>query len=239
MTDNSKIKALISCIDLNNLEPDCDANAVESLCQKAQTANGNIASVTIAPKFVTLAKGLLAKTGIKVAAGIGFPDSSEDTVTLETETQRAIVDGAQEIELLMPYEALSSGRPGFAETQIVRIKRVCGSLPLKVNLQCDALTDAQTIREAGQVALAAGADFIVTSSRAISKDMAMDSAKILLPLMNEAGGQSGIKINADFSSAADALSCFEMTRENTNAEPEPDTFRLGSQKLLDTLNAAL
>ncbi|MFX9089505.1 hypothetical protein ABTN55_20545, partial [Acinetobacter baumannii] len=83
-------------------------------------------------RFIKDAVPLLKGTGVKIATVVNFPGGGEDTGAVERETAEAIAAGADEIDLVMPYQAFLDGRHGFAETQIVRVKRVCGATTLKV-----------------------------------------------------------------------------------------------------------
>lgn len=243
MSETEILHGLIGCLDLTNLEENCDSAAITALCEKARTPQGNVAAVCIQPRFVAEAKALLAGTGIKIASVVNFPDGGEDTCALEAETQQALADGADEIELVIPCKVLAEGRPGFVETQIVRIKRICGDRVLKAVLETGALPDSDTIAKAADIALGAGADFLKTSSATVASSNPPNRADILLTAIAEHAEQNGavgFEAAGEIQTPDDAVACFQTARRiRGDATPNPDHFRIGAGDLLDTLIAAL
>lgn len=240
MSDTGLLKGLIRCLDLTNLNDDCDSVALAALCKKAQTPHGNVAAVCVWPRFVGEARKLLAGTGIRIAAVVNFPQGGEDTPAVEAETRQALGEGADEIDLVMAYEALAEGRPGFAETQIVRIKRICGPKVLKVILETGELQEPELIRTAAEVALAAGADFLKTSTGKVAVNATLEAAEILLSVIADIDASKGFKPAGGIRTAADAVAYFEVAqRVRGDKVPDPDRFRLGASSVLDGLIAAI
>ncbi|WP_306260344.1 deoxyribose-phosphate aldolase [Pararhizobium sp. IMCC21322] len=240
MSDTDLLKGLIGCLDLTNLNDDCDSAAIAALCAKAQTPHGNVAAVCIYPRFVAEAKDHLSGTGIKVVTVVNFPDGGEDTVAVEAATRQALADGADEIDLVMAYKALAEGRPGFAETQIVRIKRICGDTLLKVILETGELQDAETIRKAADVALAAGADFLKTSTGKVATNATLDAAEILLTAIAETDKTIGFKPAGGIKTSSDAIAYFDVAKRiRGDAAPNPALFRLGASSVLDAMIASI
>ncbi len=243
MSETEVLNGLIGCLDLTNLEEDCDTAAITALCEKARTPHGNVAAVCIRPRYVKEAKALLADTGIKVASVVNFPDGGEDTCALEAETRQTLADGADEIELVIPYRALAEGRPGFVETQIVRIKRICGDRVLKTVLETGALPDTDTVAKAADIALGAGADFLKTSSGTVATSTTPNRADILLTAIAKQAEQNravGFEAAGEIQTSDDAVACFQTARRiRGDATPNPDLFRIGAGDLLDTLITAI
>tara|TARA_R110002167_G_scaffold41655_36_gene127222 strand:- start:1836 stop:2591 length:756 start_codon:yes stop_codon:yes gene_type:complete len=240
MTDTALLAGLIRCLDLTNLNDDCDSAALAALCKKAQTPHGNVAAVCIWPRFVGEAKKLLAGTGIKIVTVVNFPQGGEDTLAVEEETRQALRDGADEIDMVMAYQALAEGRAGFSETQIVRIKRICGEKVLKVILETGELKSPELIRTASELALAAGADFLKTSTGKVAVNATLEAAEILSSVIADSGATKGFKPAGGMKSAADAVAYFEVAqRVRGDTVPDPDTFRLGASSVLDALIAAI
>jgi deoxyribose-phosphate aldolase len=171
---------------------------------------------------------------------VNFPDGGEDTCALEVETRQALSDGADEIELVIPYNALAEGRPGFMETQIVRIKRICGDNVLKTVLETGALPDAETIAKAAGIALGAGADFLKTSSGAVATSNTPNRADLLLTAIAEQNSTAGFAAAQDIQTPDEALACFHAARRiRGDTSPDPKLFRIGAGTLLDELISAL
>ncbi len=240
MTETAVLTGLIGCLDLTNLNDECDSAAIAALCAKAQTPHGNVASVCILPRFVAEAKDLLEGTGIKIATVVNFPDGGEDTRAVEAATKKALEDGADEIDLVMPYKALIEGRPGFAETQIVRVKRICGERVLKVILETGELPDTDTIRQAADIALVAGADFLKTSTGTVATNATLEASENMLSAIADTGKSVGFEPAGGLRTSADAIAYFDAAKRMRGDEaPNPDLFRIGASDLSDALIAAI
>lgn len=223
-------------LDLTDLSDSCTEAAIETLCQKAVTPFGTVAAVCLYPPFVAQAKTLLHGSGVKIATVVNFPDGGDDTVEVERETAAAIANGADEIDLVMPYRAFLAGRHGFAETQIVRIRRVCGPVTLKVILETGRLALPEPIREASDLALSAGADFIKTSTGKVEVNATPEAARIMLAAIRASGRAAGFKAAGGVRSAAEAGAYLQLADEIMGPDwATPATFRFGASALLANL----
>ncbi|MBA3325116.1 MAG: deoxyribose-phosphate aldolase, partial [Rhodobacteraceae bacterium] len=154
-------RALV-CLDLTNLDDDCDEAAVAELCRRAQTPEGSAAAVCVWPRFVPQAKAALAHTGIHVATVVNFPGGDQPLEAVKSETRAALDAGAEEIDLVTPWRALAAGDAGAVATTVRAIKDVCGAATLKAILETGALADPVLIGLAAKAALDGGADFLKT-----------------------------------------------------------------------------
>ena len=227
-------------VDLTDLTDNCTPASIEALCAKAVTPHGIVAAVCIYPAFVAQAKRLLAGSGVKIATVVNFPGGGEDTVAVEHETVAAIADGADEIDLVMPYQAYMAGRHGFTETQIVRVKRVCGPVTLKVILETGRLLLPEIIRGASDLALEAGADFIKTSTGKVEINATAHAARIMLAAIRTSGRAAGFKAAGGVRTTAEAGTYLELADEILGPDwVSPATFRFGASGLLTDLIAQL
>lgn len=228
-------------VDLTDLSDEATEAGARDLCARAVTAKGRVAAVCLWPRFVGVAKAALAGTGVKIATVVNFPHGGEDTRAVEAETARAIADGADEIDLVMPYRAFLAGRPGFAETQILRVKRICeGRAVLKVILETGEIGDPALVRAAADLAVGAGADFLKTSTGKVAINATLEAAKLLLEATKAAPRPVGVKVAGGIRTVADAASYLALADEIMGAGwVSPATFRFGASGLLDALLAAL
>ncbi len=231
----------ISLLDLTNLNDDCDAAAIDALCAKAQTPYGNTAAVCVWPRFVAQSKKALAGTGIKVATVVNFPAGGEDVAATVAETEQAIADGADEIDLVIPYKAYAAGRRGYAETMIVRVKEaIPADRKLKTILETGELAEADLIRGAATMAIEAGADFIKTSTGKVKVNATPETAEIMLEVINESGKAIGFKPAGGVRTLDDASTYLAIAAKYMGADwAAPDTFRFGASGVLDALIAAM
>jgi deoxyribose-phosphate aldolase len=152
-----------SMIDHTLLKPDATRAGIEALCREA--AQFKFATVCVNPTWVTLAARLLAGSGVGVCSVVGFPLGATTPDVKGYETQRAIFDGAREIDMVINIGALKSGDLRLVERDIEAVTgpcRACGALS-KVIIEAALLTDDEKIT-ASTIAKAAGADYVKTST---------------------------------------------------------------------------
>eukprot|EP01037_Dinobryon_pediforme_P032127 gene32127-36935_t len=221
-------------VDLTDLSDTCTEEAIAALCARAVTPHGSVAAICVYPRFV--AQGAAALKGTVV----NFPGGGEDTVGTERETAKAVADGADEIDLVMPYQSFMRGQRGFAETQIVRGKRQCGGALLKVILETGKLVTPELIRAASDLALAAGADFIKTSTGKVEVNATPEAARIMLTAIHDCGRPAGFKAAGGVRTTAEAGVYLAIADEIMGEGwVEPACFRFGASGLLGDLVAVL
>jgi deoxyribose-phosphate aldolase len=152
-----------SMIDHTLLKPDATRANIEELCREA--AQFKFATVCVNPTWVALASRLLAGSGVGVCSVVGFPLGATTPDVKGYETQRAIFDGAREIDMVINVGALKSGDLRAVERDLEAVTspcRSCGALS-KVIIEAALLTDDEKIT-ACTLAKAAGADYVKTST---------------------------------------------------------------------------
>lgn len=231
-------------VDLTNLDDACTPDDVAALCARAVTPHGAVVAVCLWPRFVAQAKTALAGTGVKVATVVNFPAGGDDTLAVVAETRQAVADGADEIDLVMPYRAFVAGRRGFAEEQIRRVKAACGDVLLKVILETGEIGDAMLIHAVSDVAIGAGADFIKTSTGKVAVNATPEAAEVMLTVIEEVrrehGSTVGFKAAGGIRTVADAARYLALADRILGANwVSAATFRFGASGLLDALLAAL
>lgn len=150
-------------IDHTLLKPDATRHDIEELCSEA--GKFKFATVCVNPTWVALSARLLAGTGVGVCSVVGFPLGATTADVKGYETQRAIFDGATEIDMVINVGALKSGDLRVVERDIEAVVapcRECGILS-KVIIEAALLTDEEKIT-ACTLAKAAGADYVKTST---------------------------------------------------------------------------
>ncbi len=148
-------------IDSTLLAPDARKEQIEALCREA--LEHHFASVCINPCFIRTAKAILEGSDVKVCTVIGFPLGAMTTKSKVFETEDAIANGADEVDMVINVSALKDGKDDYVENEIRAIKEACKGNLLKVIIECCLLTDAEKER-ACLLAKRAGADFVKTST---------------------------------------------------------------------------
>ena len=150
-------------IDHSLLRPELDDAFVEDGCRLA--ARYDVASVCVRPADVIRARAILGGTDVAVGTTIGFPHGNHLTATKVFEAERALADGATELDMVIQIGALKAGRDADVEADIRAIVEVAhaGGAIVKVIFENAYLTDDEKIR-ACHLTEAAGAEFVKTST---------------------------------------------------------------------------
>lgn len=241
--DRERALLAISLVDLTDLTDDCDASAVASLCERA--SRYGTAAVCVWPDFVTLASEILrefrADGGPTVATVVNFPTGDERPYSVAIQTERAIADGADEIDVVLPYRAFAAGdrdRPP-AVLQAVR-SATDGSAIMKVILETGSLPDVATIARATQFAIDHGADFVKTSTGKAAVSATPEAVAAMLDVLAGERRAIGIKPSGGISTVADAERYLGMAEAAMGAGwLSRRTFRFGASGLLTALVAAV
>ena len=233
-------KRALAALDLTNLDKDCDADAVRELCARATTPFGKTAAVCVWPAFVSQSKTALAGSGVKVATVVGFPGGEDAVADVVDLTEQAVADGADEIDMVIPYQSFMEGREEMVVTRVKRVKRAAGAATVKAILETGVLQDAGMIRRAADLAIEGGADFIKTSTGKVAVNATLRAARIMLEAIRDSGEAVGLKPAGGVKTTADAANYLALADEVMGEGwATPETFRLGASSALDALLATL
>ncbi len=238
------LKLAISLIDLTSLTDQETAEDIITLCKQAKSIAGNTAAVCIFPKYITLAKQQLQAQNtpfIKVATVVNFPNGNSAIDNVIHETQTAIALGADEIDLVFPYRALMAGNSDIGYQLVKACKSLCdNNTVLKVIIESGELKDPLLIQQASKIAIAAGADFIKTSTGKVAVNATIEAANIILTTIKNSGENVGFKAAGGVHSMADVKQYLQLITEHCNdAWLTPKLVRFGASKLLDNLLTTL
>lgn len=241
MTDLNENAALaLSCLDLTNLEEDCDEAAVAQLCARAVTRHGPVAAVCIWPKFVAQAKSLLRSTPVRVATVVNFPSGQDSIAEVRSLTAQAVSDGADEIDMVIPWSDVLEGHAGVVSPTVRSVRSASGSATLKAILETGMLETPELITQAAAEAIQGGADFLKTSTGKVSVNATPKAARIVLEAIRDSGKPVGFKPSGGLRTTEAAAEYIEIATEVMgDGWVTPQTFRIGSAKLLDDLLAVL
>ncbi len=244
MTGDSRLKTAarraLVCLDLTNLEDGCDAAAIDDLCRRAQTQHGSVAAVCIWPRFVSQAARLLDRTGIKVATVVNFPGGDQPLDAVLEMTRTALGEGADEIDLVVPWRQLKAGDERAVTDCVLAVKAACGAAVLKAILETGELADPALIGLAAERALDGGADFLKTSTGKVKVNATPRAAEILLKAIALRGSHAGFKAAGGVRTTEDAALYLDIAdRIMGSGWAGPRHFRFGASGLLAALIATL
>jgi deoxyribose-phosphate aldolase len=226
----------LALLDLTTLEPGDTDDTVRALCGRAVTPAGPVAAVCIWPRSVRAAKAALAGSPVRVATVVNFPAGGTDAGAAAAETRAAVADGADEIDMVLPYTAFAAGDRAAAEAVLRAVREACLGRTLKVILETGLLPDAATVRAAADLAVAGGADFLKTSTGKAKPAATPEAARILCEAAAAAGGRVGVKPAGGIRDLDAAVAYLAIADEVCGAGwARPATFRFGASGLLDAL----
>ncbi|HLK55726.1 MAG TPA: deoxyribose-phosphate aldolase, partial [Chthonomonadaceae bacterium] len=202
-------------IDHTLLKPDAPEAAVRKLCREART-HGFI-SVCILPCWVSVAQAELEESGVRVGTVIGFPLGANATAVKVIESEEAMRDGADELDMVLNVSAVKSAAWEAVEADIgaVVAAATAGGAEVKVILECAYLTEAEK-RQAAQIVAGSGAAFVKTSTGFGPGGATLEDVRLLKEI---AGGRCGVKAAGGIRDMPAALAMLDAgaTRLGTSA----------------------
>ena len=200
-------------IDHTLLKPESRQDQIDKLIREAKTYN--FASVCINPTWVSYAAKALEGTDIKVCTVIGFPLGATTSAVKALETKDAISHGADEVDMVINIGQAKSGHFAFVEEDIRAVVEASGDKLVKVIIETCLLTDKEKIK-ACQAAVAAGADFVKTSTGFSTAGARLDDVRLMRQTV---GPDVGVKAAGGTRSLEDAQAFIEAgaTRIGTSA----------------------
>lgn len=153
----------------------------------------NFHGICVNPAYVKLAKEHLENTDVKVITTVGFPLGANKSQVKAYETQQAIEDGADEIDMVINVTALKNKDYDFVKQDIEMVKAFCNQKPLKVILETDLLTKDE-IKKACEICIEAKADFVKTSTGFVKGGVGAKAEDV--ELMYKTVSPYGLKVKA-------------------------------------------
>lgn len=244
----SKLWALdlaIRSMDLTTLEGSDTPGKIVAMCGKAVRPNPtdpsipSVAAVCIYPQLVPVAVGRLKNTGVKVASVAGgFPSGLGPLDARLREVHEVVELGADEVDIVLNRSLFLGGRYAQAFEEIVAARGAAGEAHLKVILEIGELGSYDRIRQASVLAMAAGADFIKTSTGKISTGSTLPGALCMMEaareFLHETGRRVGIKVAGGIRRSKQAIQYLVLLYETLGPDwMTPGLFRIGASTLLN------
>lgn len=239
------LRLAIQTMDLTTLEGADTPGKVAALASKALRPDPadpsvpSVAAVCVYPSLVPAARERLDGSGVKVAAvATGFPSGQYPTAVKVADVRAAVELGADEIDMVIDRGAFLSGRYAKVYDEIVQVKEACGGAHLKVILETGELGTYDNVRRATLLAIAAGADFVKTSTGKISPAATLPVALCMLEAIRdvyeETGRRIGFKAAGGIRQAKQAVQHLVLAHETLGPEwLTPELYRIGASSLLN------
>ena len=234
MQDNLRI---LQFIDLTSLNDTDSVETISALCHKAMTQTGHVAAVCVYPQFVSQAKKILDKTTVRIATVVNFPAGTETLAEVLASIKQAVADGANEIDMVFPYQAYLQGDKLSSYAFVRACKVACGEhVLLKVILETGVLSDPTAIAEVSYHVCHAGADFLKTSTGKVAAGATSEAVQAMLNVLHKIPRRIGLKVSGGVKTVEQAEHYIQLA-EKTMGEHWliPDHFRIGASQLVDNL----
>jgi len=239
--DGTRVIELIDLTDLN------DAHAPDGLADLVERAvEHGVPAVCVWPEFVADVASMLDDSGdtggCLIATVVNFPSGDAPVDDVVAETARALADGADEIDVVLPYRAVLAGDTGTASMMIERVAAVVhgatgrSSRPaeLKVILETGELVADEAVAGAARLAIDAGADFIKTSTGKTAVSATPRAVERMVDVIATAERTVGLKPSGGIRTVAEALRYLAIVDQRLGSGwATPATFRFGASSLLD------
>ncbi|MGH3130826.1 MAG: deoxyribose-phosphate aldolase [Gaiellaceae bacterium] len=244
----SKLWALelaVRMMDLTTLEGADTPGKVAALASKAVHPDPvdrtvpSVAAVCVYPNLVPVAVQRVRGSSVKVASvATAFPSGQSPLEVKLEETRAVVAMGADEVDMVIDRGAFLSGRYAKVYDEIVRVKEACGDAHLKVILETGELGTYDNVRRASLLAMAAGADFIKTSTGKLPSAATLPVTLVMLEAIRdvheETGRQVGMKPAGGIRDAKQAIQYLVLLHETLGLDwLTPDLFRFGASSLLN------
>ncbi len=239
------LELAVRVMDLTTLEGADTPGKVAALCSKAlrpdpsDASVPSVAAVCVYPNLVPTAVERLRGSGVRVASvATAFPSGQSPLDVKLAEVRDVVELGADEVDMVIDRGAFLSGRYAKVFDEIVKVKEACGEAHLKVILEVAELGTYDNVRRASLLAMAAGADFIKTSTGKLPGAATLPVQLVMLEAIRdvheETGRKVGMKPAGGVRTAKNAIQYLVQVHETLGPEwLTPDLYRIGASSLLN------
>ena len=239
--DREGLRKVFACIDNTTLEGSDTCEKVEALCrrsmelQDAARGIGHVAAVCVYPAMVECVKETLTREGVEIAAVTsGFPASQTFIEVKVAETALAVAAGATEVDVVLSVGKFMDGNHSDVFDELTELKEAARGAKMKVILETGELGNAKSIKQAALLAMAAGADFVKTSTGKTAVGATPEAVCVMCHAAKEfydkCGVKVGIKVSGGVRKAEDAIRYYTLVKEILGKDWE---MRFGCSKLID------
>lgn len=236
---------IVRMIDLTTLEGKDTAGKVAQMSAKAirpdplDSSVPSVAAVCVYPNMVPHAVLATEGTSVRVASvATYFPSGLADTDIKVEEVSRVVKQGADEVDMVIDRGAFLAGEYFKVFDEIRRVKDACGEAHLKVILETGELGNLDNVRRASMLAMAAGGDFIKTSTGKITPAATLPDTLVMLEAIRDfyeaTGVMVGMKPAGGIKTSKEAIKYLVVLNETLGTLwMSPDWFRFGASSLLN------
>ena len=247
--ENNNIEVWKQClhsIDLTTLNGDDTTEKVEKMAQAVNEFEDhfpeipNVAAMCVYPALVQTAADTLTEPIGIAAVAAGFPASQTFVEIKVAESAMAVAAGATEIDIVISIGKFLEGNYQEVFDEISEVKAAIQDAHLKVILETGALKTAENIYKASIIAMAAGADFIKTSTGKVPVNATPEATYVMCQAIKAWKEKTGVKVcykpAGGVSTTAEAVQHYTLVKEILGEDwLNNESFRFGASRLANNL----
>ena len=204
----------------------------------------NVGAICVYPALVPVVKARLTENIGIASVAAGFPASQTFIEVKVAETAMAVMEGATEIDVVISIGKFLEGNYEEVFEELTEIKAACREAHLKVILETGALQTASNIKKTSVLAMAAGADFIKTSTGKIPVAATLDATYVMCQAIKEWHEKTGVKVSykpaGGIVTTEDAVKHYTIVKEILGNDWLNNTrFRFGASRLANNLLSSI
>ncbi|MDX3773702.1 deoxyribose-phosphate aldolase [Chromatiaceae bacterium AAb-1] len=241
MTNPLRLLQLVKLLDVTRLTDDDSPEAFGDWLKSLPELAAPVACYCVYPDYIPLLKTWLEqqKHFAGIATVVNFPAGELSAEQVTTQIIQAVQAGADEIDCVLPYQALLRGKQQQVREFLRVIRQATADKCLKVIIESGELITAQQISIATELAIEEGADFIKSSTGKVPVGITREAARIMLTVIANAGRPVGFKASGGVRSVEQALLLVDLYEELTGKSATKDSMRIGASALLHDLAGQL
>ena len=243
-------KRCFNSIDLTSLKETDTEEEIRSMVEKVNNFEENfpdipnVGAICVFPSMVSTVKATLTEPIGIAAVSAGFPASQTFIEVKVAETAMCVMEGATEIDVVISVGKFLAGKYDEVFEELTEIKSACRDAHLKVILETGALKTAANIKKASVLAMAAGADFIKTSTGKIPVAATPEATYIMCTAIKDWNEKTGAKVGykpaGGIATAEDAVKHYTLVKEILGDEwLNNKLFRFGASSLANKLLSSI
>ena len=243
-------KRCFNSIDLTSLKETDTEEEIRSMVEKVNNFEENfpdipnVGAICVFPSMVSTVKATLTEPVGIAAVSAGFPASQTFIEVKVAETAMCVMEGATEIDVVISVGKFLAGKYDEVFEELTEIKSACRDAHLKVILETGALKTAANIKKASVLAMAAGADFIKTSTGKIPVAATPEATYIMCTAIKDWNEKTGAKVGykpaGGIATAEDAVKHYTLVKEILGDEwLNNKLFRFGASSLANKLLSSI
>lgn len=241
MANPTRLLQIASLLDVTRLTDEDSSTEVEKWLVNLPVLPTSVAAYCVYPQFLAQTSSYITNGGFAAALAtvVNFPSGNLPVDLVVQQIEQAVALGAQEIDCVLPYQALLRGEHGFVKHFLYDIRQACAGKCLKIIIESGELVTAQQIAKASELSIEGGADFVKTSTGKVPVGVTMEAARIMLTVIAASERPVGFKASGGVRTLQQAEALTDLYESVTGKPATAQGMRIGASSILTELAEAI